>query len=538
MSHEELSFIGALDTGTTSTRFIIFDHTGKPYATHQIEFEQQYPHAGWHEQNPYEIIRSAKDCIEGAVKKFIRQGYDAAKIKSVGITNQRETTVAWSSETGKPLYNAIAWPDTRTARLVHHFKSKDGAETLHRTTGLPVSTYPSALKLVWMLENISAVQEARDKGTLMFGTVDTWLVYHLTGGGRDGTDTRFVTDTTNASRTMFLNINTLKYDPFLLSFFGVAEGVKFPKVVCSADDEAYGIIEDGVLGGVPITSCLGDQSAALVGQRAFTIGMGKNTYGTGLFLLYNTGESPVFSNNGLLTTVAYHFKGQKPVYALEGSIAVGGSAVKFLRDNLKLIEDSDQVGQLAAKVPDAGGVIFVTAFSGLFAPYWIDDTQGTIYGITNYTTREHICRATIEATCFQTRAVLEAMQKDSGYELKELKVDGGMSNSDVCMQIQADIIGIDVVRPQYRETTALGAAISSGFAAGVYDKFEDLLKVNKVGETVFKPSISEKKREKYYKLWERAVSRCSGWLKDEDADDESVEEEERKTEDRVSKSFA
>ncbi|KAK9249229.1 hypothetical protein V1506DRAFT_527417 [Lipomyces tetrasporus] len=529
-------FIGALDAGTTSTRFIIFDDAAKPYATHQIEFEQQYPHSGWHEQNPYELIKCANECIEGAIKKFIADGYSASDIKAVGITNQRETTVVWDSETGRPLYNAIAWPDTRTSRLVHHFKNKEGAEKLVQTCGLPISTYPSALKLVWLLENIHAVQEARKRGTLMFGTVDTWLVYNLTGGSTPGTDPKFVTDTTNASRTMFLNIKTLKYDDFLLDFFGVSQGVKLPEVVCSADDNAYGKIASGVLAGTPIASCLGDQSAALVGQRAFSVGMGKNTYGTGLFLLYNTGEEPVFSENGLLTTVGYHFKGEKPIYALEGSIAVGGAAVKFLRDNLQLIAESDEVGQLAAKVPDAGGVIFVTAFSGLFAPYWIDDTQGTIYGITNYTTREHIARATIEATCYQTRAVLEAMAKDSGYELKMLKVDGGMSNSDVCMQIQSDIIGIDVVRPQYRETTALGAAIAAGFAVGIYTDFNDLKNINTEGETTFKPSITEKKREKLYSLWQRAVSRCGGWLQDEDDDSET--QEEKRIEDEVQKRFA
>ncbi|KAK9239657.1 hypothetical protein V1525DRAFT_397238 [Lipomyces kononenkoae] len=532
------AFIGALDAGTTSTRFIIFDDAGRPYAVHQIEFEQQYPHAGWHEQNPYEIIKCANDCIDGAVRKFVASGYDVSDIKAVGITNQRETTLVWDSETGKPLYNAIAWPDTRTSRLVHHFKDKNGAENLVRLCGLPLSTYPSALKLVWLLQNVHTVQDARKRGTLMFGTVDTWLVYNLTGGGKAGTDTKFVTDTTNASRTMFLNINSLKYDDFLLDFFEVSRGVKLPDIVCSADNEAYGNIASGVLAGVPIASCLGDQSAALVGQRAFNVGMGKNTYGTGLFLLYNTGEEPVFSKNGLLTTVGYHFKGEKPIYALEGSIAVGGAAVKFLRDNLGLISESDEVGQLAAKVSDAGGVVFVTAFSGLFAPYWIDDTQGTIYGITNYTTKEHIARATIEATCYQTRAVLEAMAKDSGYEMKTLKVDGGMSNSDVCMQIQADIIGLDVVRPQYRETTALGAAIAAGFAVGVYASFDDLKKVNTDGETTFKPSITEKKREKWYKLWQRAVSRCGGWLQDDDDEDDSVVDEEKRIENGVEKQFA
>ncbi|KAK7206997.1 hypothetical protein BZA70DRAFT_270169 [Myxozyma melibiosi] len=515
-------FVGALDTGTTSTRFIIFDDEGTPYATHQIEFAQSYPFAGWHEQNPIEIIESSHACINGAVEQFVAKGYKASDIEAIGITNQRETTVVWDSVTGKPLYNAIAWPDTRTSRLVHAFKEKPGAEKLFDLCGLPLSTYPSAMKLVWLLQNIPAVADAQKAGTLMFGTVDTWLVYNLTG--RD----KFVTDSTNASRTMFLNINTLTYDDFLIDFFGV-RGIQFPELICSSDDTAFGKVAAGAnaLAGTPICSCLGDQSAALVGQKAFSVGEGKNTYGTGLFLLYNTGHSPVFSKNGLLTTVAYNFKGHKPVYALEGSIAVGGSAVKFLRDNLKLISDSDEIGRLASKVPDAGGVVFVTAFSGLFAPYWIDDAQGTIYGITNFTTREHIARATIEATCYQTRAVLDAMQKDSGYDLKTLKVDGGMSNSDVCMQIQSDIIGINVVRPSYRETTALGAAIAAGIAVGIWKGVDDLERVNKKGETTFTPTITEKKKEKMYHLWERAVEKCRGWVEDVEEDEDQLTEEKR-----------
>ncbi|KAK9459290.1 uncharacterized protein V1516DRAFT_679505 [Lipomyces oligophaga] len=527
------SFIGALDTGTTSTRFIIFDIKGRPCAVHQIEFAQKYPEAGWHEQSPAEIIASANTCINGAVEKFVSNGYKAESIKAIGITNQRETTVVWDSETGKPLYNAIAWPDTRTARLVHAFKQKEGAEKVPGLTGLPISTYPSALKLVWLIQNIPEVAEAKKKGTLCFGTVDTWLIYNLTG------KKKFVTDSTNASRTMFLDIANIKYDDSMLKFFGIETGVQLPEIVRSADDEAFGAIAEGinVLAGVKITSCLGDQSAALVGQKAFTTGMAKNTYGTGLFLLYNTGHSPVFSKNGLLTTVAYDFKGLKPVYALEGSIAVGGSAVQFLRDNLKMITKAEEVGVLASEVPDAGGVVFVTAFSGLFAPYWIDDAQGTIYGITNYTTRNHIARATIESPCFQTRAVLEAMQKDSGHPLKALKVDGGMSNSDICMQIQADIIGIDVVRPKYRETTALGAAIAAGIAIGVWSGLDGLAEVNAEDEFTFTSSIPDKKRQKMYKLWEKAVARCPGWLSDEDEDEEEIAKE-KLIEEEVSKSLA
>ncbi|KAI5859050.1 hypothetical protein BZA05DRAFT_440655 [Tricharina praecox] len=509
-------FTAAIDQGTTSSRFLIFDGSGTPTASHQVEFEQLYPHSGWIEHDPYELLRSVNVCIDRAAKQFQEQGYVLEDIKAIGITNQRETTIVWDTLTGKPLHNAIVWPDTRTSRLVHELRKKEGADKLPELCGLPLSTYPSSVKLLWMIRHVPAVAAALKAGRLSFGTVDTWLLYNLTGGLGKGC---FVTDPSNASRTMFCNIRTLEYDDFLLDWFGV-KGVNLPKIVPSSDPEAYGVLADGALKGVRIAGCLGDQSAALVGQCAFTPGMAKNTYGTGCFLLYNTGYDPVISKNGLLTTVGYAFKGHKPVYALEGSIAVAGSAVKFLRDNLGMIKHSHEIGELASKVPDSGGVVFVTAFSGLFAPYWIDDALGTIFGMTQYTTKEHIARSTIEATCFQTRAILDAMERDSGTALHALAVDGGMSNSDVCMQIQADILGLEIDRPQMRETTALGAAIAAGFAVGVWEEFSELKGINRDDRTTFVPKTDDATRDKLFANWEKAVDRSKGWLDNDRVDDD------------------
>ena len=352
----------------------------------------------------------------------------------VGITNQRETTLVWDEETGEPLYNAIAWPDTRTQTIVRELKARDGSDKLQDLCGLPLSTYPSSLKVVWLLRNIEKVRKAYDAGKLAFGTMDTWLLYKLNGGMARNV---FVTDATNASRTMFVNLEKLEYDSELLGFFDFdSQKMKLPKIVPSSDPTAFGSFHSGPLKDIKITGCLGDQSAALVGQCAFNPGRAKNTYGTGCFLLYNVGEKPVKSTHGLLATVAYNFGGKhKPVYALEGSIAVAGSGVKFLAHNMKFIQASNEVSDLAAEVEDNGGCVFVTAFSGLLAPYWIDDAKGTIFGITQHTQKGHIARATLEATCFQTKAVLDAMEKDSGHKLSELAVDGGMSNSDLCMQV-------------------------------------------------------------------------------------------------------
>ncbi len=482
----------------------------------------------WHEHDPLEIVSSVEECINGAVKQFETQGHNINSIKAVGITNQRETTVVWDKETGEPLYNAIVWTDTRTQGLVRKLKQRLGADKLTDICGLPLSTYPSVGKLLWLLENEPKVKQAYDRGTLAFGTIDAWLVFKLNGGKcslntlpqRPTADTMagikknvFVSDPSNASRTMFMNIKTLKYDESLIDFFRIDRTkVHFPKIVHSSDSSAYGSLASTVLKGVPITGCLGDQSAALVGQKGFTPGLGKNTYGTGSFILYNVGDKPVISTHGLLTTVAFDFGGtSKPMYALEGSIAVAGSSVKFLVDNFGFIESSSKISQLAETVDDNGGVTFVTAFSGLFAPYWIDDARGTIFGITAYTNRGHIARATLEATCFQTKAILVAMEKDSGHKLTELAVDGGMCNSDLCMQTQSDLISIPVVRPAMRETTALGAAIAAGLAVGVWDGIDELKAVNMEGSTTFKPAISKEESSTRFARWEKAVEMSKGW---------------------------
>jgi glycerol kinase len=388
----------------------------------------------WHEHDPREILTSVEQCIEKATQSFIDQGHEISDIKAVGITNQRETTVVWDTNTGEPLHNAIAWPDTRTKALVRELKAKKGADELQDICGLPLSTYPSSVKLVWLLKNVDAVRKAYEEGRLTFGTIDTWLLYHLNGGTEKDI---LVTDATNASRTMFMNLHNVQYDDKLLDFFQLDRGkMRLPKIVSSSSPEAFGTLAYGPLKGIRITGCLGDQSAALVGQQGFSPGSAKNTYGTGCFLLYNVGEKPVISKHGLLATIAYDFGGKrKPVYALEGSIAVAGSGVKFLMNNLGFITHSHKISDLAASVEDNGGCVFVTAFSGLFAPYWIDDAKGTIFGITQHTERGHIARATLEATCFQTKAILDAMELDSGHKLAELAVDGGMSNSNLCMQV-------------------------------------------------------------------------------------------------------
>ncbi|SLM39280.1 glycerol kinase [Lasallia pustulata] len=512
MAHaSKQTYVGAIDLGTTSSRFLVFDTAGNPVASHQIEFTQKYPQSGWHEQDPNELISSVEECVEKATKAFVEDGHAKSDIETIGITNQRETTVVWDSETGEPLYNAIAWPDTRTQAIVRELKEKKGADKLRDICGLPLSTYPSSVKLIWLLRNVEKVRKAYDEGRLAFGTPDTWLLYKLNGGKASNI---FVTDATNASRTMFMNLHKLQYDDTMLEFFELDTAkIKLPKVVPSSDPEAFGSLASGALKGTRITGCLGDQSAALVGQCAFTPGQAKNTYGTGCFLLYNVGEKPVISSHGLLATVAYDFGGKrKPVYALEGSIAVAGSGVKFLMHNFGFIEASHKISELAETVEDNGGCVFVTAFSGLFAPYWIDDAKGTIFGITQHTEKGHVARATLEATCYQTKAILDAMEKDSGHKLSQLAVDGGMSNSDLCMQTQADITGIPVDRPAMRETTALGAAIAAGFAVDIWKEFDELKEINQADRKVFKPQISEQESAKMYKRWARAVEMSRGWL--------------------------
>ncbi|EHY60868.1 Glycerol kinase [Exophiala dermatitidis] len=517
------TFVGAIDNGTTSSRFLIFDQSGTPVASHQIEFKQIHPYSGWHEHDPNGLVDTVKECIDKACEEFESKGYSLSDIKAVGITNQRETTCVWDIRTGEPLHNCIVWTDTRTHRIVHELQHREGADELQNLCGLPLSTYPSSTKLLWLLKHAENVKKVYEEGFLGFGTVDTWLVYKLNGGTKANVH---VTDPTNASRTMWMNIHKLEYDDKLISFFGLdvkTPKLHLPKIVPSSDPEAYGKLDSTKLKGTRITGCLGDQSAALVGQCGFTPGRAKNTYGTGCFLLYNVGEKPVISKHGLLATVAYDFSSQgiKPVYALEGSIAVAGSSIKFLMNNLGFFRDAHKVSELARTVPDNGGCVFVTGFSGLFAPYWFDDVQGTIWGLTAYTERGHIARATLEATCFQTKAILDAMEKDAGVKLAELAVDGGMSNSDLCMQIQSDVAQIPVDRPRMRETTALGAAIAAGFAVGVWKSFDELKEINKEERFVFKPKISQRASDKMYNKWNKAVTMSKGWTTEEDDENES-----------------
>ncbi|KAF9907606.1 Glycerol kinase [Lobosporangium transversale] len=512
------SFVGAIDNGTSSSRFLIFDEKGDLVIGHQLEYRQIFHQPGWVEQDPMDILGSVITCIDYALRKFELQGNRVKHLKGIGITNQRETTVVWDRKTGKPLHNAIVWSDTRTKDIVRKYcdSSDKGADALRDVCGLPLTTYFSAVKLRWLLDNIPEVKEAHDKGDMMFGTVDSWLIYNLTGGVDGGVH---VTDVTNASRTMLMDIHTLKWSDKALEFFGINANV-LPEIKPSSC--LFGKINHPQLTetkDLPIAGCLGDQHAALVGQHCFHVGEVKNTYGTGCFMVFNTGEKIIPSNNGLLTTVGYQFEGEPAAYALEGSIAVAGSAVKWLRDNMGIIKDAEEINNLAGATKDSGGVVFVTAFSGLFAPYWRPDVRGCILGISQHTTKHHLARATLEATCFQTRAILEAMNADSGQPLKSLRVDGGLSNSDICMQLQADILGIEVTRPQMRETTALGAATAAavhldiGIWKGGFKAFTERTQEQESKAVLqkFTPKISEKEREEQYGLWQKAIEKTLSW---------------------------
>jgi len=515
-------YVASIDCGTTSARFIVFDATAKVIVTAQLEFEQIFPQPGHMEERPQDIMDAINKCIEQGVDELEKKGIKKSEIKGVGITNQRETACVWSRKTGKPLYNAIVWPDTRNTGTVRQLaaKSDKGVDAIKAKTGLPISTYFAGVKLKWMLDNVDAVKEAHDSDDLMFGTVDTWILWSLTGGLNGGL---FLTDVTNASRTMFMSLKTLSWDDELLEFFGVKKSC-LAEIVSNA--EVYGKMSSGALQGVPIAGLIGDQQGALAGQKCLAAGEAKNTYGTGCFMLYHTGKEVVPSNHGLLTTVAYKAgKDATPQYALEGSIAVAGSSIKWTRDNLNLIDEADQIGKFAVQVDDTGGVYFVTGFSGLFAPYWDDTATGMLIGITGYTTKHHIARATLEATCFQTKAILDSMQADSGAKLAVLRVDGGMTNSDPAMQIQADILGIEVERPVMRESTAFGSALMAGHALGLFGwdltNPKSLENVNVQGKTVFKSHIDSDRREKMYKGWNRAVERSKGWnIREEDKEAE------------------
>ena len=496
-------FVGALDQGTTSTRFMVFDAAGQEVARRQIEHQQILPSPGWVEHDPIEIAARVDEVIAGALRTAGLTGRDLA---AIGITNQRETTVVWDPRTGRPWHNAIVWQDTRTAELVATLTLQ--RERLIAQTGLPPATYFSSLKLRWMLDNVAGLREAARDGRAVFGTVDTWVIWNLTGGTDGGLH---VTDVTNASRTQLMNLRTLEWDEALLALFDVPRQM-LPAIRPSSTPHAYGTTRaNGPVGAeVPIAGNLGDQHAALVGQACFAAGEAKNTYGTGNFMLLNTGHTLVPSPSGLLTTMAYGFEGQKPMYALEGSVAVTGSAVQWLRDQLEIIRTAADVEALAASVPDAGGIYFVPAFSGLFAPYWRTDARGVIVGLSRFHTKAHLARATLESICFQTRAVLDAMVQDSGVRLDVLKVDGGATVNSLLMQLQADILGVPVVRPVVAETTALGAAYAAGLAVGFW-KTLDALRSNWKADRQWEPAWTADQRETAYAGWKKAVDKSFGW---------------------------
>jgi glycerol kinase len=480
---------------------MIFDHSGKVVSVAQKEHEQIYPKPGWVEHDPMEIWTRTQEVIKEALAKA---NVDPKDIAAVGVTNQRETTVIWEKATGKPVYNAIVWQDTRTDRICNDLAKDGGQDRFRPKVGLPLATYFSGPKIKWVLDNIEGVREKAEKGEVLFGNIDTWVIWNLTGGPNGGVH---VTDVSNASRTMLMNLETLDWDPEILKIMGVPRAM-LPAV--RASSEVYGTAV-GDLAGVPVAGDLGDQQAALFGQTCFSVGEAKNTYGTGCFMLLNTGTKAVQSKNGLLTTLAYKIGSQPAVYALEGSIAITGALVQWLRDNLGLIEKSTDIEALANTVEDNGGIYFVPAFSGLFAPYWKSDARGVIVGMTRYVNKGHIARAALEATAFQTREVLDAMNKDSGVNLTALKVDGGMVYNDTLMQFQADILGVPVVRPTVAETTSLGAAYAAGLAVGFWKEVEDL-RANWGKDKEWHPKMSAEQREKLYKGWLKAVTRTFDWV--------------------------
>jgi len=503
---EFAEFIAAIDQGTTSTRCIIFDHDGAEVARHQLEHEQILPRAGWVEHDPVEIWERTSSVLMTVLN---RANLSSKDIAAMGITNQRETTLVWNRHTGRPYYNAIVWQDTRTDRIASALERSGCGDVIRRKAGLPPATYFSGAKLQWILDNVEGVREAADRGDALFGTADTWVLWNLTGGAHGGVH---VTDVTNASRTMLMDLQTLDWDDELLSFFSIPRAM-LPAIASSSPLQPYGVTsETGPVGGqVPVTGVLGDQHAAMVGQVCLAEGEAKNTYGTGNFLLLNTGETIVRSNNGLLTTVCYQFGDAKPVYALEGSIAVTGAAVQWLRDQLGIISGAAQSESLARQVADNGGVYFVPAFSGLFAPYWRSDARGAIVGLSRFNTNAHLARATLEAICYQSRDVVDAMAADSGVRLEVLKVDGGVTGNDLCMQIQADVLGVDVVRPVVAETTALGAAYAAGLAVGFWTDPSEL-RANWREDKRWTPRWSSEQRAAGYAGWRKAVQRTLGWV--------------------------
>jgi len=496
-------YVGALDQGTTSTRFMIFDHGGQVVGLDQKEHEQIFPKPGWVEHDANEVWTRSQEVIAGALKNT---SLSASDLAAIGVTNQRETTVVWERDTGNPIHNALVWQDTRTDKICDELsdEGKGGQDRFRDKTGLPIATYFSGPKIRWILDNVEGARARAEAGELAFGNMDTWCIWNLTGGTDGGAH---VTDVTNASRTMLMNLETLEWDDELLDSIGVPRAV-LPEIRSSSMVYGEGV---GDVAGIPVAGDLGDQQAALFGQTCFDVGEAKNTYGTGSFLLLNTGTEPVHSKNGLITGVAYKIGDQAAVYMLEGSIAITGALVQWLRDNLKLIGAAPEVEELAASVDDNGGVYFVPAFSGLFAPYWRSDARGAIVGLTRFVNAGHIARATLEATAWQSREVADAMNADSGVDLKSLKVDGGMVANELLMQTQADVLGVPVIRPTVAETTSLGAAYAAGLAVGYWNEIGDL-RANWGKDKEWTPQMDAGERDRQYAMWKKAVTRTFDWV--------------------------
>jgi len=494
-------YAGALDQGTTSTRFMIFDHQGKVVSIDQKEHEQIYPRPGWVEHNANEIWERCQEVIRGALS---RANLSPSDLAAVGVTNQRETTVVWDRNTGEPVHNAIVWQDTRTDVICNELSANGGQDRFRATTGLPIATYFSGPKVKWLLDNVEGLRARAEAGDLLFGNIDTWCIWNLTGGTSGGVH---VTDVTNASRTMLMDLATLQWDDGILATLGIPKAM-LPDIRPSS--QAYGDAT-GALAGIPVAGDLGDQQAALFGQTCYSPGEAKNTYGTGNFLVLNTGTTPVPSKSGLITGLGYKIGDQPAVYMLEGSIAITGALVQWLRDNLKMISSAPEIETLARTVEDNGGAYFVPAFSGLFAPYWRSDARGVIAGLTRYVNAGHIARATLEATAWQSKEVVDAMNADSGVALTSLKVDGGMVHNDLLMQFQADVLGVPVIRPTVAETTALGAAYAAGLAVGFWREVEDL-RANWGMDKQWDPSMDPAKRDQEYALWKKAVTRTFDWI--------------------------
>jgi len=496
-------YVAAVDQGTTSTRCMLFDRQGRIAGRDQKEHQQILPQPGWVEHDPAEIWQRTQEVIRGAIASA-KAG--AGDIAAVGVTNQRETTIVWNKTTGEPYHNAIVWQDTRTKQICDQLAAEGGQDRFRPQVGLPLATYFSGPKIRWILDNVPGVRQAAQRGEAIFGNIDTWIIWWLTGGGAH------VTDVTNASRTMLMNLHTLEWDEDILNIMDIPRQM-LPRIVPSSDPNSWGLTPpEGPFGeAIPVCGDLGDQQAALVGQACLDAGQAKNTYGTGCFMLLNTGEIPMHSKSGLLTTLAYKFSDDAAVYALEGSIAITGALVQWMRDNLGLIQSSEEIEDLARSVEDNGGVYFVPAFSGLFAPHWRSDARGVIAGLTRYANKGHLARAVLEATAYQTLEVLQAMEKDSGVALQSLKVDGGMVHNELLMQFQADVLGVPVVRPEIAETTSLGAAYAAGLAVGFWDSLDDLRTNWRMNKT-WQPQMDEITSKKLFAGWLKAVERTFGWV--------------------------